>query len=1190
MRGKNKFNIYSNGFRKSLNISILLIGAAIISSFIAIIQTGSSREKQKTNGINALNEISLTLQNNNDMIRSITFEYNKLNQNTTESLCEFENRVAQVNLFKSIVDESDVTIKDNLTKEACETLNKLQEDLDTGTIGVVGTDGNIVICSNYQYANKNLSEFNIENERFGDLFKYDAQKGINGTETITGDEITFSPVAVVSGGEDFFMYSSRYYNYKNKDYYLLLNISNKLLETELAGIDQIGNVLSSLSLGKDGFFFAIDTETGKFAHFNHKGKNLTGLDYQENGYNEIAAVDGYSGYQTINGTKYYCVTKSSETVTYGKYLIVCAAIDQGALIQKNLITVFVSCFAFVIVACIVYGQGMILDREIANHQILVENRLGEKIKDKKINGVGNFTKEEINERVDILMEDIIEKKKDNELRHVNIGFRNSRGVQRYFLPYVFNNMLPLVIIGLVSIFGIVYFSQTIMSVQDATSTSYSKLNEIGTLIEENNHNAANISEFVSTQYLSKNKLLSYILSTQEPTTELNGVFDNVKNDRDTFQLYKEENGVKEYLVDDFGNPRLSTRNSKTLMEMCKNNDLSSIYVFDYDGNTMITSENDWTFSLSRNEEDQSYEFRKILDGKSEYFIQSYRIDDKGCYNQYIGCSFFYYTYNDTVHHMTRHVNEDIYKASKDHSSAAYATYGEVHEHKGVVQISINQETLSNIYRIASLDYLLRDTSIYGSDSYFIAFDDTEEHKVIFAPKDQVNLMGRTAEDLGVPHNAFSYSDIYHGFMKINGKDCYESFKFVDGYFLASVISMSEINYNKLNICLMTFILSALFIIIGTAFFTISNNRTDSLYREKIKSEGKALSKPVGFVVTGINGKKTKTVGAYSRYFKIGWNRKTPEQKLSSILMVYLTIASFIILGIIIFALTQGTTDSIFTYIFSNKWSKGLNLFSITQAIMIIFIIMTASKILKFLVKWFSTSLGARAETTGNLIISVLKYGGVLGTIFYALYLFGFDTGGILTSAGILSVVIGLGAQSLIGDILAGMFIVFESEFRVGDIVTIGDFRGQVIEIGLRTTKLVDISNNVKVFNNSTISSVLNMTKESSFAVVDVAIEYGADLEKVERVLLEGFPKIRQELPAIIEGPFYRGIDSLGDSAVVLKIVANCEEKDRIQLARDLNREIFLLFKQNNINIPFNQITLSYLEEGGKDHEKNSNND
>lgn len=301
-------------------------------------------------------------------------------------------------------------------------------------------------------------------------------------------------------------------------------------------------------------------------------------------------------------------------------------------------------------------------------------------------------------------------------------------------------------------------------------------------------------------------------------------------------------------------------------------------------------------------------------------------------------------------------------------------------------------------------------------------------------------------------------------------------------------------------------------------------------------------------------------------------------------MIYLTIASFLFFGIMIYALSTSDKSSIFPYIFRGNWERNLNVFAIAKAIMIVVMIITITKIARFLVKTGGAALGARAETTGNLIVSFLQYGGVLGGIFYSLYLFGLNTGSLITSAGIISVVVGLGAQSLIGDILAGMFIVFESEFRVGDIVTIGDFRGQVIEIGLRTTKLVDIANNVKVFNNSVISSVLNMTKDHSVAAIEVSIEYGEDLERVEKVLLEGFDGIRKKIPSIIGGPNYLGVSELGESAVKLKIVANCEEKDRLQVARDLNREVFLLFKENNINIPFNQLTLSYLpsEGGNKD--------
>lgn len=1184
-----KINVHSNKFRRIMSISVLIVGALIISTIIAITQTNSSKERQRINGVNALEEISLKLEKNNETIENITFEYDKLNQNTTESLSNFANKS---DLFRPIIEETDPTTRAQLISKSCTDLAGLQEDLKLGTIGVVDTEGNILICSKEEYINTNLVDYNVSSSSFGTLFRYSEKDQVNGTEQIVDKNYIYSPISVVvevdGEKEDFYMYSSHLDDYDGKHYFIVSNVSNKLLETELSGIDKIGNVLSSLSLGETGFFFAIDTSTGKFVYFDHNGSTLTDSNYQEHGYKEEATLDGYSGYQKIDGVRYYCVTKECGTATYGDYIIVCAAIDQNSLINKNIITIFVSCITFILVACIVSGQGMILDREIANHFILVENRVKEKIRDDKIEGVGSYTEEEIKERVHIQMEEIVEKKEDNELKRVNIGFRDRRGIQRYFLPYVFNNMLPVFIIGIVAIFGIVFFSQSIMSVQDATTTAHTKLNEIGNLIEENNDNTEKISYFVSEQYLSKSKLLGYVLTNENPDDELKGPFDLDIHDKDTFQLYEmDENGKKVLLTDEFGNPRLSRRNAPVLEDMCVNNDLNSIRIFDYEGNSILTSEDDWLFSLSKTEGDQSYEFREIIDGKVDFYKQPYGLDENGKYNQYIASVFYYYTYNDEVNHMTRHVSKSAYEKYIYENDN---TYGKIIEHRGAIQISINHETLESVYRIATLKYLLEGTSIYGSNSFFLVFDNTEEHNVIFAPKNHIGLLGQTASDLHVSKEAFSYNSIYNGFIKISGQDYYQSFMFVDDCFLVSVIPMNDISYNRMNISLFTFALSAIFILIGSSFFTVSNNKADEQHRDKIRSEGKAIAKPIGFTVTGVNGKKKKTMSAYSRYFRVGWNKKTPEQKLSSILMIYLTIASFIVLGIIVFALSTGTSDSIFSYIFSNRWDKGFNLFSITEAIMIILIIITVCRILKFVVKWFSTSLGARAETTGNLIVSVLKYGGVLGSLFYALYLFGFDTGGILTSAGILSVVIGLGAQSLIGDILAGMFIVFESEFRVGDIVTIGDFRGQVIEIGLRTTKLVDISNNVKVFNNSVISSVLNMTKESSYAVVDVSIEYGADLHKVEQVLLEGFPKIRKDLPTIIEGPFYRGVESLGDSAVIIRIVANCEEKDRIQLARDLNREVFLLFKEHGINIPFNQLTLSYLEEGEKHDEKDSNND
>ena len=131
-----------------------------------------------------------------------------------------------------------------------------------------------------------------------------------------------------------------------------------------------------------------------------------------------------------------------------------------------------------------------------------------------------------------------------------------------------------------------------------------------------------------------------------------------------------------------------------------------------------------------------------------------------------------------------------------------------------------------------------------------------------------------------------------------------------------------------------------------------------------------------------------------------------------------------------------------------------------------------------------------------------------------------------------------------------------------------------MEIGVRTTKINDGNGNVLVLRNSNISNVVNMTKEHSYASVEVGIEYGESLERVESILAKELPNIKRRLPAIIDGPFYKGVTMLADNSVNIKIVAECSEKDRSSLTNDLNREMKLLFDRYDISIPFPQVVVN----------------
>ena len=274
--------------------------------------------------------------------------------------------------------------------------------------------------------------------------------------------------------------------------------------------------------------------------------------------------------------------------------------------------------------------------------------------------------------------------------------------------------------------------------------------------------------------------------------------------------------------------------------------------------------------------------------------------------------------------------------------------------------------------------------------------------------------------------------------------------------------------------------------------------------------------------------------------------------------------------------------------------RSFNLFSgagdpnvLIRLVSYVFFCLSISWAVRFVLKRIGKLLH-KGRAIIDIICSLIKYVAVIVLLFLVLKSFGVDTAAILSGIGILTLIIGLGAQPLITDIIAGLFIVFENVFEVGDIIVIDGFRGTVKEIGIRATKIEDAGGNIKVVNNSDLRSLVNMTENLSLACCDMSIEYGESLERVEAILKNNLAKIKENIPDIVEGPFYRGVTELGNSAVVLRFVAQCDESVKYQVERDMNRQFKLLFDQNNINIPFPQIVVNKpitFEEANKKEKK-----
>lgn len=214
------------------------------------------------------------------------------------------------------------------------------------------------------------------------------------------------------------------------------------------------------------------------------------------------------------------------------------------------------------------------------------------------------------------------------------------------------------------------------------------------------------------------------------------------------------------------------------------------------------------------------------------------------------------------------------------------------------------------------------------------------------------------------------------------------------------------------------------------------------------------------------------------------------------------------------------------------------------------------------------------QTALRLIISFTRYALFIIAIIWILSSWGVDTQALLVSAGILGLIIGLGAQSLIADIIAGMFIVFDGEYKVGDFIVIDNWRGQVMEIGIRTTKIKDEGGNIKYINNNTINSVINQSQDLSVITTELCIFYDENLENVELKIREYLPRIKDRIPYIVDGPYYKGLQSMADSYVSLLFLAKCEEKNFYPAKRALNREIYRMASEMNIPIPYPQIVVN----------------
>lgn len=221
----------------------------------------------------------------------------------------------------------------------------------------------------------------------------------------------------------------------------------------------------------------------------------------------------------------------------------------------------------------------------------------------------------------------------------------------------------------------------------------------------------------------------------------------------------------------------------------------------------------------------------------------------------------------------------------------------------------------------------------------------------------------------------------------------------------------------------------------------------------------------------------------------------------------------------------------------------------------------------------------RRETTlSKLLENVLTYVVYFVSIIMILSALGADITGLIAGAGIVGLAVGFGAQNLVRDIITGFFIIFEDQFSVGDYVRVGNAEGFVEEIGLRTTKIKSWTGELHILPNGNIAEVTNFSIHNSIAIVDVSIAYEENIEEAEKVLSEFLQTLPQKYEDLIKPPDLLGVQTLGASDVVMRIVAETAPMQHWGIARKIRKDVKTVLDKHGIEIPFPRMVMYNRQE------------
>lgn len=884
-----------------VNFVLVIIGALFIILFMRQMQAKTALIKQEETSKLALEEAVMSLEKNEQDASDLALIFHDSNQDVLGDM----SRLFSSGLFESLADA------DNTERSAM--FADMVERSGVQYLFLMSPDGKIALSPEASlYGVNPAARAYMTQENVNDILK--------GTKDSEGN---VTPVTVKNQYGTYFFYSTPY-TYKNITYYLVLGTDASVLDVQMASLTDVSVVLSRVAVGKGGFVFAVNKEDGTFLYYKNGEEILTGQSALACGLSEAALEDGYSGIETIKGTRYYCVSKD-----YGDRTVFSAVVQTSNLYRNDTYALFWSILGFVLIMLVCLAYAVIVRNDFVSREVKTERQI------------------------------------------LNPNSSNPTIFDRSILKKV----LPLLIAGVLVMYGISFYTQTMLEITEGIEKSDIALDEISGRYQESLTNRELIEDYYNNRSLAKARLIAFLIEEDPSLLNANSEF---------YHNYYDDKGDKKFITDDEGNHLKSISESAKLQELCDVNDIDSIYVFDESGHTIGTNTPNWFFTVNHNEEDQSYPFLQILDGKLDSYVQEAMTNDLGEATQFIGVAFKYYTRKD-ANGNTEYVSSFEYDKNKEGITV----------HRAMVQVGLDADTSAKLLESTDVANILSTNML--TDGFIVMFDSTDDHLCTYSPVDV--SIGQSAKELGVSPNAFTGDD-YYGFAKINGVKYFSCFRYADGYFIGTALPTSGMYRARGTISLITALVCFLLILILTGTVTLTNEEEERLYEVMSEDREKRGINSAIFNIVLPSGKSASTVKAAARWDnrRITWGEKNPEQKLGTILGVICTVLMVYVIIVAAGADRIFDENSIVRYILSDTWDRGSNIFAWTMCVLVLLTIALGVELFRIPVRLSTALLGARGETVGHLLISVVKYGGTLLAVFYCLYLLGIDSTRLLASA------------------------------------------------------------------------------------------------------------------------------------------------------------------------------------------------